>query len=164
MCYKHKIFFCSLNRKIMMIFLCWWACQKNLLSLLFRKKQWVGRRVGFWILTSCSIYFRFSVLINQEFPHWVHCNRLEITYDAFFFLLNYFLLIEFALSIDEKILLQRRGSIIETTVGILKDHLSLEHTRHRSHVNFLCHIFSCLIAYAFFKMQKKSNSTALSLN
>ena len=53
------------------------------------------------------------------------------------------------LSMDEKILLQRRGSIIETSVGILKDYLSLEHTRHRSPINFLCHVFSCLISYAF---------------
>lgn len=66
------------------------------------------------------------------------------------------------ISLDEKMLLRQRGSIIETTVGILKDHLSLEHTRHRSPVNFLCHIFSCLVSYAFFKAHKKINAHALS--
>lgn len=68
------------------------------------------------------------------------------------------------ISLDEKMLLRQRGSIIETTVGILKDHLSLEHTRHRSPINFLCHIFSCLVSYAFFKAQKRIISNALILS
>ena len=68
------------------------------------------------------------------------------------------------ISLDEKTLLRQRGSIIETTVGILKDHLSLEHTRHRSTINFLCHIFSCLVSYAFFKAQKRIISNALILS
>lgn len=63
------------------------------------------------------------------------------------------------ISLEEKALLRQRGSIIETTIGILKDHLSLEHSRHRSSVNFLCHIFSCLISYAFFKTNKTVNSS-----
>lgn len=58
------------------------------------------------------------------------------------------------LSIDEKELLQKRGSIIETAVGILKGQLSLEHTRHRSPINFLCYIFSCLVSYAFYKAEE----------
>jgi hypothetical protein len=65
------------------------------------------------------------------------------------------------ISFEEKILLQLRGSIIETTIGVLKDHLSLEHSRHRSPINFLCHIFSCLISYVFFKAQKNMDSIAL---
>jgi hypothetical protein len=59
---------------------------------------------------------------------------------------------------EEKMLLQKRGSIIETSIGILKNHLSLEHSRHRSPINFLCHICSCLISYAFFKAHKRLNS------
>ncbi len=64
-------------------------------------------------------------------------------------------------SLEEKELLRRRGSIIETTIGVLKNHLSLEHSRHRSPINFLCHIFSCLISYVFFKAQKTWNSVYL---
>jgi hypothetical protein len=63
------------------------------------------------------------------------------------------------ITLDEKALLRRRGSIIETTVGILKDHLSLEHSRHRSPINFLCHVFSCIVSYAFFRMRKNCNNT-----
>lgn len=63
------------------------------------------------------------------------------------------------ISLEEKELLRRRPSIIETTIGVLKDHLSLEHTRHRSPVNFVCHIFSCIISYAFFNTRKKSNAS-----
>ena len=58
------------------------------------------------------------------------------------------------ISLQEKVLLQQRGSIIETAIGILKEHLSLEHSRHRSSVNFLCHIFSCIVSYAFYKASK----------
>jgi len=65
------------------------------------------------------------------------------------------------ITLEEKSLLQQRGSVIETTIGILKDHLSLEHSRHRSPINFLCHVCSCLISYAFFKAQKKLNSKGI---
>jgi hypothetical protein len=64
------------------------------------------------------------------------------------------------ISLYHKALLRKRGSIIETAIGILKEHLSLEHSRHRSSSNFLCHIFSCLISYAFFKACKVSNAQA----
>lgn len=55
------------------------------------------------------------------------------------------------LSLDEKELLQKRGSVIETAIGLLKNSLSLEHSRHRSYSNFLCHVFSSIAAYPFFK-------------
>jgi len=58
------------------------------------------------------------------------------------------------ISLYEKALLRSRGSIIETTVGILKDHLSLEHSRHRSPVNFFCHVCSCIVSFFFYKLQK----------
>lgn len=63
------------------------------------------------------------------------------------------------ISLEEKKLLNLRGSIIETTIGVLKDHLSLEHSRHRSPINFLCHIFSCIISYVFFRAKKSSSSS-----
>lgn len=50
------------------------------------------------------------------------------------------------ISLKEKILLRKR-SIIETVFGYLKNRLELEHTRHRSPINFLVHIFLTLISY-----------------
>jgi hypothetical protein len=67
------------------------------------------------------------------------------------------------ISLREKTLLRRRPSIVETTIGVLKDHLSLEHTRHRSPTNFASHVFSCIISYAFFNARKNLNSSPLSL-
>ncbi|MDR2831464.1 MAG: transposase, partial [Rickettsiales bacterium] len=44
----------------------------------------------------------------------------------------------------------RKRSIIETVFGYLKNRLEIEHTRHRSPVNFLVHIFSTLVSYSRF--------------
>ena len=52
------------------------------------------------------------------------------------------------LSLEDKLLLQKRG-IIESVFGIMKEELSLEHSRHRSKNGFLSHIFSTLLAYTF---------------
>lgn len=65
------------------------------------------------------------------------------------------------ISLEEKTLLRNRGSIIETTIGLLKDHLSLEHSRHRSPINFLCHILSCLVSYVFYKARRLEASDLL---
>ena len=46
----------------------------------------------------------------------------------------------------DKLLLRKRF-IIETLFDKLKSHMSLEHTRHRSPINALVHILSCLAAY-----------------
>jgi hypothetical protein len=50
------------------------------------------------------------------------------------------------LSCTEKILLRKR-SIIETVNSVLKKDLQLSHTRHRSAINGLIHIFATLVAY-----------------
>jgi hypothetical protein len=52
------------------------------------------------------------------------------------------------LSEEDANLLHKRG-VIESVGAILKQHLSLEHTRHRSIAGFFCHVFSTLIAYTF---------------
>jgi len=43
----------------------------------------------------------------------------------------------------------RKRFIIETVLDILKCEMGLEHSRHRSVVNAMVHILSCLVAYAF---------------
>ncbi len=58
------------------------------------------------------------------------------------------------ISLNEKIFLRKR-SIIETVFGYLKNRLEIEHTRHRSPINFLVHIFSTLISYS---LQRKKPS------
>jgi len=54
----------------------------------------------------------------------------------------------------DKIALQKRG-ISESIIGILKESLSLEHSRHRNHYALFVHIASTLIAY-FFRSNKPS--------
>jgi hypothetical protein len=48
----------------------------------------------------------------------------------------------------DKIMLRKRF-IIETVLDTLKSEMGLEHSRHRSPVNAMVHILSCLVAYAF---------------
>ncbi|MGL9758759.1 MAG: transposase, partial [Wolbachia sp.] len=58
--------------------------------------------------------------------------------------------------LEEKIFLRKR-SIIETVFGYLKNRLELEHSMHRSPINFLVHIFSTLVSYSM-KPKKPSIS------
>uniref|UniRef100_T1H9N9 Tnp_DDE_dom domain-containing protein n=1 Tax=Rhodnius prolixus TaxID=13249 RepID=T1H9N9_RHOPR len=62
------------------------------------------------------------------------------------------------ISLNEKILLRKR-SIIETVFGYLKNRLEIEHTRHRSPVNFLVHIFSTLISYSMQSIKPSISSS-----
>jgi hypothetical protein len=48
----------------------------------------------------------------------------------------------------DKLMLRKRF-VIETVLGILKVEMGLEHSRHRSVINAMVHILSCLVAYAF---------------
>ena len=52
------------------------------------------------------------------------------------------------MSLEDKILLRSRG-IIESIGGVLKESLSLEHSRHRSIFGFFVHVLSTIIAYNF---------------
>jgi hypothetical protein len=54
-----------------------------------------------------------------------------------------------ALSYQKRYYLQHRG-LIETVFDCLKNLCDLDHTRHRSPINFLVNIWSALIAYTFF--------------
>jgi hypothetical protein len=50
--------------------------------------------------------------------------------------------------LGDKIMLRKRF-VIETVLDILKSERGLEHTRHRSPVNAMVHVLSCLVAYAY---------------
>ena len=58
------------------------------------------------------------------------------------------------MSFMDKIALKKRG-ISETIIGILKENLGLEHSRHRNPYAFLVHVASTLISY-FFRPNKPS--------
>jgi DDE family transposase len=49
--------------------------------------------------------------------------------------------------LGDKIMLRKRF-VIETVLDILKSEMGLEHSRHRSPVNAMVHVLSCLVAYA----------------
>jgi hypothetical protein len=48
----------------------------------------------------------------------------------------------------DKIMLRKRF-VIETVLDILKCEMGLEHSRHRSVLNAIVHVLSCLVAYAY---------------
>ena len=58
------------------------------------------------------------------------------------------------LQLDDKINLRKR-LLIESVFNVLKNTMCLEHTRHRSSVNFLVHILACVSAYVVAKNKVK---------
>ena len=48
----------------------------------------------------------------------------------------------------DKIMLRQRF-LIETVLDTLKSEMGLEHSRHRSVINAMVDVLSCLVAYAF---------------
>ena len=59
----------------------------------------------------------------------------------------------------DKIMLRKRF-VIETVLDTLKSEMGLEHSRHRSPVNAMVHVLSCLVAYASDPGSLPSPSTA----
>lgn len=57
----------------------------------------------------------------------------------------------------DKILLRKRF-IVETVFDNLKSSMGLEHSRHRSPINAMIHIFSCLVAYNYKSNKPKIKS------
>ena len=68
------------------------------------------------------------------------------------------------LELEDKKLLRKR-SLIESVFNVLKNHMSLEHSRHRSPINFLVHVLACVAGYALKKstlnLDNLDNSHAL---
>jgi len=58
------------------------------------------------------------------------------------------------LELEDKKLLRKR-SLIESVFNVLKYYMSLEHSRHRSPVNFLVHALASLTGYAIKKSTLK---------
>jgi hypothetical protein len=80
--------------------------------------------------------------ISQKLFKEIYNDGLRIVTGIKASMKNYFM------TIEDKILLRKR-SVIESVFNILKNHMNLEHTRHRSPLNFLVNIVSCLVAYQF---------------
>ncbi|WP_371219810.1 IS982 family transposase [Orientia tsutsugamushi] len=57
----------------------------------------------------------------------------------------------YLLDIQDKQLLNKR-SLIESVFNVVKKHMHLEHTRHRSPLNFFVHIIASLASYSIFKL------------
>lgn len=58
----------------------------------------------------------------------------------------------------DKIMLRGRF-IVESVFHIMKNHMNLEHSRHRSPVNFLVNSIACLVAYSFRKNKPSFKSS-----
>jgi hypothetical protein len=54
----------------------------------------------------------------------------------------------YLMPLADKLMLRKRF-VIETVLDTLKSEMGLEHSRHRSVMNAMVHILSCLVAYAF---------------
>jgi Transposase DDE domain len=54
----------------------------------------------------------------------------------------------YLMPLADKIMLRKRF-LIETVLDTLKSEMGLEHSRHRSVINAMVHVLSCLVAYAF---------------
>ncbi|KJV89023.1 transposase DDE domain protein [Orientia tsutsugamushi str. UT76] len=57
----------------------------------------------------------------------------------------------YLLDIQDNRLLNKR-SLIESVFNVLKKHIHLEHTRHRSPLNFFIHIIASLASYSISKL------------
>ncbi len=57
----------------------------------------------------------------------------------------------YLLDIQDNRLLNKR-SLIESVFNVLKKHMLLEHTRHRSLLNFFVHIIASLSSYSISKL------------
>ncbi|KJW06824.1 transposase DDE domain protein [Orientia tsutsugamushi str. UT144] len=68
----------------------------------------------------------------------------------------------YLLDIDDKLLLNKR-SLIESVFNVLlKKHMHLENTRHRSPLNFFVHIISSLASYSISKLNPYLISSSFS--
>ena len=48
-------------------------------------------------------------------------------------------------------LLMRKRVLVESVFNVMKNSMSLEHTRHRSPINFIVHILACIAGYSLLK-------------
>ncbi|SPR12931.1 IS982 family transposase [Orientia tsutsugamushi] len=67
----------------------------------------------------------------------------------------------YLLDIDDKLLLNKR-SLIQSVFNVLKKHMHLEHTRHRSPLNFFVHIIASLSSYSISKLNPYLFSSSFS--
>lgn len=63
------------------------------------------------------------------------------------------------LEFEDKVNLRKR-SLIESVFNVLKNRMGLEHTRHRSPINYLVHLLACVAAYSIKKSPLNINKIA----
>ena len=90
-----------------------------------------------------NIYGDKGYLLNQKLFEYFYENGLHMITKIRLNMDNK--LMEFG----HKLLLSKRG-MVESVIDILKIHLSIDHTRHRSPRAFLSNLFSGLVVYAFY--------------
>jgi len=69
----------------------------------------------------------------------------------------------YLLELEDKILLRKR-TLIESVFNVLKNRMGLEHTRHRSPLNFLTHILACVASYTIGKLSDLDKFTPNSIH
>lgn len=82
-------------------------------------------------------------LLKQELFEYFYINNLEFVHKIRSNMKNKLM------NFGDKLTLKKRG-IVESAIDIIKIHLSVDHSRHRSRTAFLSNLFSGLIAYAFY--------------
>lgn len=82
-------------------------------------------------------------VLNPKLFEYLYSNGVQFVYKIRSNMKNK--LIDFT----DKMILKKRG-IVESVIDIIKVHLSVDHSRHRSQRAFFSNLFSGLIAYAFY--------------
>ncbi|KJW06932.1 transposase DDE domain protein [Orientia tsutsugamushi str. UT144] len=99
--------------------------------------------------------FGDKVYISKELFHQLFSNGLRLFTNLRKDIKTYLL------DIDDKRLLNKR-SLIESVFNVLKKHMLLEHTRHRSPINFFVHIIASLASYSISKLNPNLISSSFS--
>ncbi|KJV69837.1 transposase DDE domain protein [Orientia tsutsugamushi str. TA716] len=103
-------------------------------------------------------FFGDKAYISKELFHQLFSNGLRLFTNLRKDMKTYLL------DIEDKRLLNKR-SLIESVLNVLKKHMHLEHTRHRSPLNFFVHIIASLASYSISKLNPNlisSSSDSLS--
>jgi len=91
-------------------------------------------------------------LVNEELFKKIYSNGVHLVTKIRKNMSNKFV------EMKDKLLLRKRG-VVESVGNILKESISIEHSRHRCLAGFLCHVLASLVTYCF-REKKPSISTS----